>query len=581
MTRKQVILTLAAIAALPALVFILARLLPRKADLRSSLAAALNLRHDSAAYFFINLPPAASRYPGTILAADQLFVLDSVGASDPVHLTGRSFQLSANYQLAGSALGSLGVPWLNEVASSKLKVGLQLQVTDGRILEMSVPDLKKRLLHSVAAQDAANKGTDPLIITRAYEGRLTYILTREGSDMGAVWEKAARSNLNAEQFRIDTSHAQQGVVRVEMLQPVIFAFEASSAHFILNDLGAKPSDVVLSPVRPQQEKISTRKSATVWSLVTIASGHYPKLAMLRQDWNADSARLVEGTLAQYGPAARLNLISTEEHPLTEQGVHRFLSKVATAVQANHSRFMVVYYIGHVMTWPSGDIALILGSASRIPRNLHPKRSPEVIDQAFGAKIGNLARLANTIDANLETLPEGFLPLHELYRQLVQTHIPFVLILDGCLRMSEFERMRSELGIIQLGGGDHTTFVYLDANGRDAQSYVRFSTLLDRAADTQPYLHSQNVVLFAAKPGTYAIGQPNPDNTWSEIGPLAERLTNLYRGSRFHSDRPSLAELVGRVMDYDGVGEMSPTGSVSWSDWTEFNRLAGTVKYPGH
>jgi hypothetical protein len=87
-------------------------------------------------------------------------------------------------------------------------------------------------------------------------------------------------------------------------------------------------------------------------------------------------------------------------------------------------------------------------------------------------------------------------------------------------------------------------------------------------------------LLAAKPGTYAMSRPNPDNTWSEVGPLAARLTHLYRASRFDADRPSLADLIGRVTDLNGVGEISATGSISWSDSAQFKQLARTVGYPG-
>jgi hypothetical protein len=582
MTRKQVGLMLVAMVVLGALVFFLPRLFARNADLRSRLAAALNLPKDRAADFFINLPPAASRYPGTILATERLFILNPTDANDSDLHTGGSFQLTAQDAVAGSALGSLGVPWLNEAASSKQEVGLEFQIADGKILEMDVPALKRKLLASQEAQSAANKGTDPIVITRAYEGRLTYLLKRKGSDQGSVWKKAAQSNLNNEHFRVDASRAQQGEVRVELLDPVIFAFEASSAHFILTHLGVEPSDVVLSPLRPQPEKVSkvlpadTRQSVN-WTVVTIASGHYPKLEMLRQDWNADSAKLVADTLAQYAPTAQLNLISTEEQPLTDQSTHDFLAKVATGVQANHSQFLVAYYVGHTMTWPSGDIALILGSASQIPVNL-PIRSPELIDQAVGSKVGDLARLANAIDANLETLPEGFLPLRELYVQLEKAQVPFALVVDGCLRMDEFERMRSELGIASDTG--QNVFFYVGPEGGAGNSLSRLGTLQEHVADTQPYLHSKNLVLLAAKPGTYASSRPNPDNTWVEVGPLAARLTNLYRASRFDGDRPSLADLVGRVTDFNGVGEISPTGSISWSDSTEFRELAGQISYPG-
>jgi hypothetical protein len=70
-------------------------------------------------------------------------------------------------QVAGNALGMLGVPWLNEAASSKQEVGLELQITDGKILEMDVAALKRKLLASPEAQSAANKGTDPIVTASA------------------------------------------------------------------------------------------------------------------------------------------------------------------------------------------------------------------------------------------------------------------------------------------------------------------------------------------------------------------------------------------------------------------------------
>jgi hypothetical protein len=581
MSRKQVGLTLAATVALAALVFFLPRLFTRNADLRTRLAVALNLPKERAADFFINLPPAASRYPGTILATEQLFILNPVDANDEGLHTGGSFQLTTDDDVAGSALSSLGVPWLNEAASSKREAGLELQVSDGKILEMDVPALKKKLLASQEAQSAANKGTDPVVITRAYIGKLTYVLKRKGSDQGSLWQKAPKSNQDSESFRLDASRTQQGEVRVEMLDPVIFAFEASSAHYILTHLGVEPTDVNLTPIRPQPQNVSSATSAptprTNWTLVTIASGHYPKLVTLRQDWNADSAQLVESTLSPYGPVAKMNLISTEQQPLAEQSVKGFLTQVANAVQSNHSKFLVAYYVGHSMTWPSGDIALILGSAAEIPRNL-PTRSPELLDRSVGNNIGDLARLANAIDANVETLPEGFLPLRELYAGLAQAHIPFALIVDGCLRMDEFERMRSELGIASDKGLN--VFFFVGPNGDAGSALSRLGDLQEHVADSQPYLHSTNLVLLAAKPGTYAMSRPNPDNTWSEVGPLAARLTNLYRASRFDADRPKLADLIGRVTDFNGVGEISPTGSISWSDSAQLKQLARTVSYPG-
>jgi hypothetical protein len=110
MTRNNVSLTLAAMIALAALVFFLPRLFVRNADVRSHLATALNLPNARAADFFINLPPAVSRYPGTILATDQFFILNRADASDQDVHAGGSFQLTASDQVGGNALGSLGSP---------------------------------------------------------------------------------------------------------------------------------------------------------------------------------------------------------------------------------------------------------------------------------------------------------------------------------------------------------------------------------------------------------------------------------------------------------------------------------------
>jgi hypothetical protein len=581
MTRKQIAVTLSSMLVVGVVVFLLPRFFVRKGDLRSQLGAVLNLPKERVTDFFVNLPPATSRYPGTILATDRMFVLNPADANDSDLHAGSSFQLTTDDQVAGDAMGSLGVSWFGEASADKQEIGLELQITDGKVLEMDVPALKHKLMESQEAQNAANKGTDPIIITRAYQGRLTYVLKRKGSDQSSVWKKASQSNLNTEHFKIDTSRSDHGEVRVEILDPVIFAFEASSAHFILTHLGVEPSDVLLSPLHPQQKAASSptarSEKATIWTLATIASGHYPALQTLRQDWNADSAMLLSSTLAQYAPSVRLDLVSSEEQPLTEMGISSFVAKVAASAQSNHSQFVIAYYVGHTITWPSGDIALILGSASQIPVMASP-RSPERIDQALGKNIGDLARLADAIDSNLESLPQGFLPLRELYSQFEQMRIPFALLVDGCLRMDEFEQMRSDLGIVS--DKEQNVFFYVGPQGDEVNRLDHFASLLEHVADTQPYLHSRNPVLLAAKPGTYASSRQGPDNAWIEAGPLAVRLTNLYRASRFDDDRPSLADLITRVTDFHGTGEISAKGSISWSDYSEFRQMAGKASYPG-
>jgi hypothetical protein len=96
-------------------------------------------------------------------------------------------------------------------------------------------------------------------------------------------------------------------------------------------------------------------------------------------------------------------------------------------------------------------------------------------------------------------------------------------------MDEFERMRSELGIASDRG--QNVFSYIGSEGGAGDSLSRLGALQEHVADTQPYPHSKNLVLLAAKAGTYAGSRPNPDNMWSEVGPLIasvdEFLSNIF------------------------------------------------------
>jgi hypothetical protein len=75
---------------------------------------------------------------------------------------------------------------LTTAGRDKENVEVSLQISNGRVLEMAVPELKQRLLSSQSAQSAANKGSDPIVITRAYAGILTFILRQKGAQGTAI-----------------------------------------------------------------------------------------------------------------------------------------------------------------------------------------------------------------------------------------------------------------------------------------------------------------------------------------------------------------------------------------------------------
>ena len=581
MTRKQLFLGLAAAGGVAILVFLLSRFLVRNHDLRSALASALQVGEDRQQDFFINLPPAGSRLPGSILATNRLLVLDATDAGNPDIHSGANFQISTDDAVAASALGSLSVPVLREAAENKQSVSLELRIEKGKVLEMDGPRLKRRLLESQPARDAANKGTDPLVITRAYSGQLTFVLHRRTKERGEFWDRLARSAAGSKDSRLHVSadRASEGELRIEVSDPVIFAFEASSATFITNHLGVEPSDVQLRPVRPSRltaAAVAQSSPPLPWSLATISSGYYPSLQTLTQKWNASSARLVRDTLAEYSPARASSLAATEAAPLSESTISTFIADLNSRAHEIHSRFIVVYYVGHAITWPSGEITLVLGDAKEI-QHFSQRPEKEALDQSFGRNIGDLARLGDALSANLEELPPGFLPLRTLYSELEKADLPFALIVDGCLPMDEFERSREALGI--MADRSRQSFFFARPDLDINESFSQLGSLMRHVMDAQPFLHSSNPVILAAKPGTLAFSSPNPDLVWDSVGPMAARLAHLFRASHFEADRPGLSSLVERVVDFRGTGEISPKGSISWSDFSQFRAVTQSIPYP--
>jgi hypothetical protein len=192
--RKRLVIVLAIVAVGLLAVYFVPRILTRNHDLRSALASALQVSAERQQDFFINLPPAQARFPGSILATSKLLVLDASDANNPDIRPGGTFHLSTDDAVAASALGSLSVPALREAAENKQAISLELRIENGKVLEMDVPQLKRRLLESQAARDAANKGTDPLVITRAYSGQIIFVLHRRSEESADLWGRVTRSS---------------------------------------------------------------------------------------------------------------------------------------------------------------------------------------------------------------------------------------------------------------------------------------------------------------------------------------------------------------------------------------------------
>lgn len=582
LSRKQVMWLAAAVIVISVAAISLPKFLARPKDMKSALASALHVGNERKDDFFINLPPASSRYPGAILAGNKLLVLEPSTANDSGFLEGQHFSLTSDDAAVADAAGSLDSNLIRSAAKDTENFSLELVVENGTVLELPVPDLKRRLLDSESAKSAANKGVDPLIIDRAYVGTLTFVLKRK-SDTGAkLISDIEKSGALASSTvaKLDATRAAEGDLRVTILSPVVFAFEVISASYITNNLSVVPTDVNFRRIRPADlpglpsGPASSSQRDVPWTLGTISSGYYPALQTLTQTWNASSADLVQSTLSYFHPASHLQLRSTKEEPLTHKTIHAFLSDLAETASRSQSRFVVLYYVGHTVSWPNGDIAIVLGDANAIP-NLERPNSKDAVAQQLGSNIGDLMQLADTLTANVEQLPPGYLPLREVYAELEKTRLPFLLAIDGCLRNDDFEKFRASLGIV--GDQNSGSFFFVNANQQLSSSLSEFDNHLRHFADGLPYLHSKNPVILAAKPGTFALPGDNPDISWNPAGPLAWRMTRYVRSSLLDATPPSLADVFSNITDYKGTGEISPKGSISWSDFTLFKQVAGSAQ----
>jgi hypothetical protein len=575
-TAKRSLLIVSAALLVAAGAFVIVRLTAPPKDLRSALAAALRLPKERELNFFVNLPPAGSRYPGAILVAPQMLVLEPSTSSDTGIVEGDHFTLVTSDAVVAGALSSFQSDLLTTAGRDKENLDVALQVSNGRVLEMAVPQIKQRLLSSQSAQSAANKGTDPIVITRAYAGVLTFIL-RQRSDAGArlIADLAKAPELTAGgSVKLDASKTGQGELSIQVERPVVFAFEASSAQYITNHLGANPDDVSLTPVKPSEIKPAGRTSAGAaipWTLATISSGYYQHLRTTNQPWNSRSADTVERALGLFNPTSTIRLRANSNDPLTSNDLKQFVTRLGATAKENHSQFILVYYIGHTLSWPKGDIALVLGDAEEIPE---PKRdyTNDTISKRVGANVGSLSQLADALNANLETLPSGYMPLREVYAELDKAGISFALIVDGCLRNDEFEQFRGGLGLSS--DRETRTFFYTGPDGKLLSSLDAFDSKLHHFADSLP---AENPVILAAKPGTFAQPWSDPDLDWGEVGPLSARITNYVRASVWDQEPPTLGDVLSNVTDYKGTGEISPKGSISWSDFTAVKKATTGLK----
>jgi hypothetical protein len=553
------------------IVFLLPRL--SRPTLRAALSRALNVRE---ADLVLNLPPRPDCYPGAVFPPDMSIALVTANGSQPDLRRGSAFTIDSASLGDAAAAGGVEAGWIGEALQNREGADIQIRIENGRVVEIPVPVLKKRLIESEEVRHVAERGYDPLVIIRAYEGVLRIVFTRRRGMSAAGWAafqlRARSATQDGVTMNVKGGLSDDATLEIATSEPIVFAFETRSAKYITTHLGIEPNDVELvssqgrstsAPTRPLAQPAPTNEP---WMLATIASGFYPRIQTLNQSWNAASADLMEEALAPYHPLRIHRLRATGEAPLTRDSLLTFARDADAAARQGGARFLLVYYIGHTYTASAGEIEILPGDASPI------SESNSAGVESAGKAVHDLAVFANQLH---RPLSPGEISLHELYDALSVSGVPFALVIDGCVPNRQFGDFRDALGLV-LGSGN--VELYIGPGLPDAALAQFASRLRDYPAD-HPYLRSDNVVLLAAKPGTVAEARSNPRClTGPPVGPLAFRAYALRSRSAFDPTPPSLAALLRAITDYSGTGEIALTGSVSWSDPTRLREIADRITF---
>ena len=220
-----------------------------RSDFKTELAKQLNVEKD---LLHLNVPLAKARFPGfTFVIKPALIPIEYPDRSDPDITEGQAFSLdwtSANLSSAsGSNAGPIGALFANSQG-----VKIEIRAVNCKVIEMTLADLKRRLLASSDVLDQAAKGNRPMVIVRSFEGRLEIRLAKTGKTSADVWigVKKRSKDLIEPSGKQDVELQDKGTDEMVMSwkEPVVFAYEVVEAEIITTRLGVRPDDVRFTPV---------------------------------------------------------------------------------------------------------------------------------------------------------------------------------------------------------------------------------------------------------------------------------------------------------------------------------------------
>lgn len=520
----------------------------------------------------VNIPPLPGLYPGAVIvhpSIDQLAFLRSQQQSDSAQ--GGEFSIKGVTMTTASLTVHGQTDFVSQALSDSGKFSVNIDFAKCRVHEKDLLVLKKALLEDAEVQQAYKKGSRPEVVNRAYEAVMSITIRRLSAVSAQEWAKLKKQALESSgSLNADDS------TTIVAEKPVICAFETVSVDYISKNLSpGKPDEVRLTPViRSPKERFATlapsdSNGAARIGFVSTYCGVYRSRDFHNLAGAEGSARLVVEAMKSAGGKLIAPLHDSGNLSETEFYSQIDLAKAQTAgLDA-----LIFYHMGHAVSLGFGQLFLVMSDCEAalpeqndfalLRHRINLEKGP-----GTGSGEGVLAGMIQAVEA--ESSPEGtagLVPISTVYKRLENLQIPFALVIDGCYDRDDMEKLKTQLSMDSAGN-------YYGPNVSSSEEQLSYQHVMDSFGQL-PYLRSTNVVILAAKPGSKAIVVKNPLSDWSfspEVGPLAAKLASRLDSKVTWDSGETWAHILSGLASWRGTGEIDFKGSVSWSDFSIFEKL---------
>ncbi|MGB0176471.1 MAG: hypothetical protein ACPF9D_04850, partial [Owenweeksia sp.] len=422
--KKIILFSILSIAIGIAAVFVIPQFF--KEDLKKSLADALNIDPEN---LILNLPPSPGRYPGSILLAHHNDYLSYVPSYDSIAEKGTPFSIRKKMNSIGDFGSSSAGEVLSNVFNNMEHFDIELNINNARVLELPIPRLKSFLQGNQMVMDAINRQKDLVVLHKAIEGVVSYEIKAKDSkgieilsDVESLGKELGNRNAN---LSVSGTVSSNNQLSFALSTPIIIAYQALKVNYVVNNLSHEEGEVVLNTITNTEmaelsssthDAPSVNPSAVSWGLITIGSAHYQNLAALNTPEVVKSVSLVESSLSAYQPSFVKKFLSSKSTPLEDDSLMAWSIDLTMELFSNPVDYLVIYYTGHGLSLPNGELVLLQGNANR--------------DFA--------ERAAETMTVQTGEPGDGLLLAETLYDAFSVTGIPFTLILDACYPNDEMQ-----------------------------------------------------------------------------------------------------------------------------------------------